>query len=254
MQGERTSDQTPAGYNEVEKVGVIRTLYKIGEGMAEGVPLPDTEVAASRESMGAKWGARSHEPRVSSRGALKVLSIAWIFGLYLLSLPLLCLTPGALAPLLRARSISPVTLELFGKKGTGRAGLINAPSQILERHPHGFVETVHIPSLDYRLQLLTYIEAVFRQLDGIFIVNHLVLVWLSMRDHEWAQNGGTNSNQSEGGASSSENLLRGGSFDCIPIQNIDPVVQERRLGLAGPRCHFRWLGARRTGGGGVEFK
>ena len=150
--------------------------------MEEGVPLPDTEVVASRESMGAGLGARS-------LGVPKVSSIAWIFGLYPLSLPLLCLAPGTLAPLLRVRSISSVTLELFDEKGTGGTGLTNTPSQILERHPHGFVETVRVPSLDYGLQLLTHVETVFRQLHGILVVNHLVLVESSMRVHGWMQNG-----------------------------------------------------------------
>ena len=79
---------------------------------AGNVPLPDSVVT------GAKGWTPSPNLRDSSRGtlgALKVLSIAWIFGLYRLSFPLPCLTPGALAPLLRARSISPVTLGLLGK-------------------------------------------------------------------------------------------------------------------------------------------
>ena len=41
-----------------------------------------------------------------------------------------------------------------------------------------------------------------------------------MRVHRWMQNGGTNSNQSEGSANGSEDLLCGGGFDGISVQNI----------------------------------
>jgi len=63
-----------------------------------------------------------------------------------------------------------------------------------------------------------------------------------MRVNKWAQNVGTDPNQSQGSADGSEDLLSGGGLDCVPIQNIDSVVQERRLGFACACCHFRGLG------------
>ena len=48
-------------------------------------------------------------------GALRVSNISWILSLCPSTLPLLCLVRGVLAPLLRVRSISCVTLELLGK-------------------------------------------------------------------------------------------------------------------------------------------
>ena len=104
VQSESGSDQTPGGWTiEVEKSGGISTLYKIGESGAEDVPPPNPDVAVSREAMG----------MVASRvtfGALRVLSISWILGFWPSTLPLLCLTRGAFAPLLRVRSTSSVTL------------------------------------------------------------------------------------------------------------------------------------------------
>ena len=132
-----------------------------------------------------------------------------------------------------------MTLEIVGA-GVDRTRPIGTPFQILECHPHGFVETVRVPSLDDGLQHLAYVETVFRQLDGI--LSSIVLSWSGYRgEFTGGQNGGTNPNQSEGSANGSKDLFCGGGFDGVPVQNFDSVVQERHLGLACARCHFRWL-------------
>ena len=138
-----------------------------------------------------------------------------------------------------------MTLGLLGE-GADRTRLIDAPFQILQRHPHGFVEAIRIPSLDRSLQHLTYVETVFGQLNGVFVISQLVLVVLRVRVRRWAQDGGTDPNQSQGIADGSEDLLCGGDFSYVPIQNVGPVPQERRLGLACSCCHFRRLGVGRT--------
>ena len=53
---------------------------------------------------------------------------------------------------------------------------MDTPFQILECNLHGFVEIICIISLDRDFQRLTYAETVFRQLCGIFVVEHLILV------------------------------------------------------------------------------
>ena len=75
-------------------------------------------MAASWESTGTKSGERSLELRVPSRGplgALRVLRVSRTFGLGPPALRLLCLMRGMFTPLLRVRSISCVTLELFDR-------------------------------------------------------------------------------------------------------------------------------------------
>ena len=133
------------------------------------------------------------ELRVPSRGAsgtgaLRVLCISWILSLCPSTLPLLRLMRGLFAPLLRVRSISRVTLE-SSSEGVDEPKLINTPFQIFECRPHGFTETVHIPSLHCSLQHLAYIETVFGQLYGISVVDHLVLSGLSTMAHGRTQNG-----------------------------------------------------------------
>jgi len=181
IQCKSASDQTPAGWNnEVGKVGEINIPHKIGEGRVEDTPLSDVEVVAV--------------PR-DGFGVLRVSNIPWILSLCPSTLPLLDLVRGEFTPLLRVRSISCVTLELLGK-GAYRTRPIDAPFQILERHSHGFVEAVRIPSLDRGPQHTTHVEAVFGQLHGIFVVDQFVLVMLLARGYRRTQNGGTDPNQS----------------------------------------------------------
>ena len=116
-------------------------------------------------------------------GALRVSNISWILSLCPSTLALLRLVRG---PLLTVRSISRVTLELFGQGAYGTRA-VSPPFQILKCHPHGFIETV--PSLDRGLQYITYVETVFGQLDGIFVVDQLILVWFSVGVHRWTQKG-----------------------------------------------------------------
>jgi len=151
-------------------------------------------------------------------GALRVLGIFWILNFCPLTFSLLRSVRGVFAPLLRVRSISSVTLGLLGE-GLDRTRLIDTPSQTLERRPHGFVETVPIPSLDGGLQYLAYVGTVFRQLDRIVVIGYLFLVGLSMKVHRWMQNGVTNPNQSEGSANGPEDMFCGGGFDDVPVQN-----------------------------------
>jgi len=130
-------------------------------------------------------------PRESTgRGALGGLSalsnISLSLSLCPSTLALLRLVRGVFAPLLRVRSISRVTLELFGKGANGTRP-INPPFQILKCHPHGLVETV--PSLDRGLQRLAYNETVFGQLHRIFVVDQLVLARLSVSVHRRTQRG-----------------------------------------------------------------
>ena len=116
---------------------------------------------------------------------MRLSSLSWILNLCSLTFPSLCLVWEALAPLLRVRSISSVTLVLFAEEAS-RTRPVNAPFQIPECQPHGFV--VRIPSLGYGLQHLAYIRAVFGQLHGIFVINQLVLARLSVRIHRRKQN------------------------------------------------------------------
>ena len=60
-------------------------------------------------------------------------------------------------------------------KRTG-PGSIDTPFQFTERHPYGFFEIIRILSLDNGLQYLAYVETVFRQLHGVLVIDHLVLV------------------------------------------------------------------------------
>ena len=164
VQSECASDQTSGGYTiEVEKVGVISTLQRIGEGGAEDVPPPAPDVGMLGEGTVASKAAF---------GALRVLSISWILSFCPSTLALLCLMRCAFAPLLRVRSISPVTLEFVGE-GAGRTRRVKTPFQILECQPHGFVIRI---TLGGGLQHLAYIETVFGQLHGIFVIDQLVLV------------------------------------------------------------------------------
>ena len=129
------------------------------------------------------------DPSRGALGASRVSRISWILSFCpstLPLLPLLRLVRGLFTPLLRVRSISSVTLELVGE-GVDRARLIDTPFQILEYNPHVSVKTVRIPSLDDGLQHLAYVETVFRQLYGIFVVNHLVLIRLLGRVHRWTE-------------------------------------------------------------------
>jgi len=162
VQSECTSSQTPRGWNtEVRRVAVISTPCKICEGGAEGVPLSGAEVVVAGST-----GMVSS----SALGGLGLSSISWILNLCPSTFLLLCLACGAFAPLLRVRSISSVTLELPGE-GAFRTRPIDAPFQILECHPHRFVEVLRIPPLEYSLQHFAYVETVFRQLHGILVVN-----------------------------------------------------------------------------------
>jgi len=126
---------------------------------------------------------------------LRVSNISWILSLCPSTLPLLCLMRGVFAPLLIVRSISRVTLELLGNGAYGTRQT-NSPFQIPKCHPHGFVETVPIPSMDRGLQHLAHVETVLGQLHRIFVVNQLVLVGLSIKGHRMTQNGVTDPNQS----------------------------------------------------------
>ena len=115
---------------------------------------------------------------------MRVSSISWTLSLCPSTLRLrpsalllLRSVRGRFTPLLRVRSISPVTLERLGT-GADRTISIGAPIQILDCNPHGLVETVHVSSPDRGLQHLAYAETVFGQLHGIFVVNQLVLVEL----------------------------------------------------------------------------
>ena len=62
---------------------------------------------------------------------------------------------------------------------------MDAPFQILECNPYGFVEIIRVLPLDRGLQCLTYTETVFGKLDKIFVANHLILVGSSMKVHKW---------------------------------------------------------------------
>ena len=128
-------------------------------------------------------------------GALRVSNISWILSLCPSTLAFLRLVRGVFAPLLTVRSISRVTLELFGKGAYGTRP-VNSPFQIHECHHNGFVETIRIPSLDRGLQHITYVETVFGQLHGISVVDQLVLIMFSVRFRRRTQNGGTDPNQS----------------------------------------------------------
>lgn len=79
------------------------------------------------------------------------------------------------APLLRVRSISDMTLELLEMEANW-AKEINTPFQIRERHLYGLAEIIRILSFECDLHRLAYVEAVFGQLHGISVVNHLILV------------------------------------------------------------------------------
>ena len=161
-------------------MGVVSTPREIGEDGGEGAPLSDVEVVAVlRESA-------ERDPSMGALGASRVPSISWILNFCPSTLPLLRLVRGMPTPLLRVRSISHVILELVGE-GVDRRRLINTPSQILECHPHGYIETVRVPSLDDSLQHLANIETVFRQLHGIFVVDQFVLVRSSRRVHKRAE-------------------------------------------------------------------
>ena len=152
---------------EAEEPEGISTPHKIGEDRANDAPFSDEVVVVSLEDTGG----------VSSRGVLGASRVSWILSLCPLEsiMPLLFLVCSVFPPLLRVRSISSVTLALLGK-GADRTRQIDTPLQILECHPHGFIETIRIPSLDYGLQYLEYVGTIFSQLVRIFVVNHLVLV------------------------------------------------------------------------------
>ena len=94
---------------------------------------------------------------------LRTLSVSWISSLCRSILPLLCSMRGVLAPLLRVRSISQITLELFSKRVGGRIG-IDVPFQVIECPPRSLTEIIHILRLHPSLQRLAYVETVLREL------------------------------------------------------------------------------------------
>lgn len=113
---------------------------------------------------------------------LRVSSISRISSLYPSILSLLYSTRGPLAALLRVRSISRITLGLLFQYERERdKDLIDTPFQILKCRPRGFVEITDILLLDCGLECLEHVETVVRELDGIFVCNHLVLVGGIMR-------------------------------------------------------------------------
>ena len=61
--------------------------------------------------------------------------------------------------------------------------LADTPFQILECLPRGPTEITYCLSSDCGIQHIAYIETVLGQLHGIFVVNHLVLVRISMKVH-----------------------------------------------------------------------
>ena len=127
---------------------------------------------------------------VSSNGVLGTLRLSGVLrtvGLRPPTLPLLRFVRVMLAPLLRVRSISSVTLKLVGEEAD-RTRLIGTPFKIPKCHPHRFVEVIRIPPLEDSLQHFAYVETIFRQLYGILVVNQLVLIELSMKVYGWEQN------------------------------------------------------------------
>ena len=172
---------------------------------------------------------------------MRVPSISWISRLCRSALLLLYLMCGVPAPLLRVRSISHITLGLFSREAFTRPRSIDAPFQTSDPRPHRFAEIVRV---GYGLQRPARVETKLSQLRGILVVNHLILVWSSMTVHGWTQNENTNPNQSQDGASGSEDLVCGGGFDCVAFQNINPVVEKRHSGLARVRRHYCRLASR----------
>ena len=166
-----------------------------------------------------------------------MLSISWISPLCRSALLLLYLMCGVPAPLLRVRSISHITLVLLSGEAYTRpiARSVDAPFQTSKPRPHRSIEIVRI---GYGLQHPARVETILSQLHGIFVVNHLILVWSSITARGWTQNENTNPNQSQDGASGSKNLVCGGGFDCVPFQNINPVIEKRHSGLARVRWHY----------------
>ena len=68
---------------------------------------------------------------------------------------------------------SPGTFQHVKREGSS---LINAPFQVLHRHPLGLAEVTGIFSLERAFECFARMETVFRQLHDIFVVNHRVLV------------------------------------------------------------------------------
>ena len=244
--------------------GVVSTPCRTGESGAEGVPLPDAEVvAAAWESTGVMSDIRSLELGVPLRGVLgvpRVSSISWIFSLCPLTLPFLRLMRGIFAPLLRDRSISRVTLELLGK-GADRTGLIGTPFQILECCPHRFVKVVLILSLDCGLEHIAHVETVFRQLQRIIVINHLVLVRSSMRVYGWAQNGALTRTKARVVRTVLKTCFAGEASAASPSKILilsfrsDAIAMRVRVAIfTGSRCTsragvvefdgYKWLGGR----------
>ena len=78
--------------------------------------------------------------------------------------------------------MSRITLgSLFQYERERGKDLIDTPFQILKRRPRRFVEITDILLLDCGLECLEHVETVVRELDGIFVCNHLVLVGGIMR-------------------------------------------------------------------------
>ena len=59
--------------------------------------------------------------------------------------------------------------------------------------------------------------------------------------------GNINPNQGLDCTNGAEDLLCRGTFDRIPIQDIDSIVDERHFGLAYGSCRYHRPGVRRTG-------
>ena len=73
--------------------------------------------------------------------------------------------------------MSRITLgSLFRYERERDKDLIDTPLQILKCRPCRFVEIADILLLDCGLECLEHVETVVRELDGIFVCNHPVLI------------------------------------------------------------------------------
>ena len=107
------------------------------------------------------------------------------------------------------------------------------------------MEVIRILSLDHGLQYIAHVETVFGQVYMILVVDHLVLVGPSVEVYRWVQES-TDPNQGQDSTSGSEYLFCRGGFCCVPVQDIDPVVEEWYFGLACVRRHSCGLGVKCT--------
>jgi len=101
----------------------------------------------------------------------------------------------------------------------------DVPFRIHQDHPNRSIEITHILPLDCGLQRLAYAETVLRQLHEI-LVNSCVLVRPSTRVHRRTQNESANPNQNHDSARCLEDHLRVRGFDCVPVQDVDSVVED----------------------------